>query len=75
MNQAQAAREIGSLVNRIMALAKEAGLHVGIKITPLDLAKQIDTFGADSLLPRCNAHKPVQHRDGKPPWCGKCGMP
>jgi len=21
----------------------------------------------------CVSHKPVQHRDGKPPWCRKCG--
>lgn len=22
----------------------------------------------------CSNHKPVQHRDGKPPWCNKCGL-
>lgn len=22
----------------------------------------------------CSDHKPVQHRDGKPPWCNKCGL-
>lgn len=21
---------------------------------------------------RCGNHKPVQHRDGKPPWCNTC---
>lgn len=23
---------------------------------------------------KCENHKPVQHRDGKPPWCKKCGL-
>lgn len=22
----------------------------------------------------CENHKPVQHRDGKPPWCRECGL-
>lgn len=22
---------------------------------------------------QCDQHKPVQHRDGKPPWCRACG--
>lgn len=22
----------------------------------------------------CSNHKPVQHRDGKEPWCKKCGL-
>lgn len=22
----------------------------------------------------CTDHKPVQHRDGKPPWCKECGL-
>lgn len=22
----------------------------------------------------CNEHEPVQHRDGKPPWCNACGL-
>jgi hypothetical protein len=22
----------------------------------------------------CPVHKPVQHRDGKPPWCPVCGL-
>lgn len=22
----------------------------------------------------CSNHKPVQHRDGKPPWCKECGL-
>lgn len=22
----------------------------------------------------CNNHNPVQHRDGKPPWCKACGL-
>ena len=24
--------------------------------------------------PSCSEHKPVQHRDGKPPWCNRCGL-
>ena len=27
---------------------------------------------ADQLT--CQSHFPVQHRDGKPPWCHSCGM-
>lgn len=23
--------------------------------------------------PECRAHKEVQHRDAKPPWCDRCG--
>lgn len=23
--------------------------------------------------PHCPNHKEVQHRDGKPPWCNRCG--
>lgn len=23
--------------------------------------------------PDCPNHKEVQHRDGKPPWCNRCG--
>lgn len=22
----------------------------------------------------CTAHRPTQHRDGKPPWCRACGL-
>ena len=22
----------------------------------------------------CPDHRPVQHRDGKPPWCSACGL-
>lgn len=24
--------------------------------------------------PTCPEHRPVQHRDGKEPWCGLCGL-
>lgn len=24
--------------------------------------------------PACSDHKPVQHRDGKEPWCDRCGL-
>lgn len=24
-------------------------------------------------FPECDGHKEVQHRDGLPPWCRKCG--
>lgn len=26
-----------------------------------------------AILAACPNHFPVQHRDGKPPWCGRCG--
>lgn len=29
--------------------------------------------GFDNLKPE-HDHKPVQHRDGKPPWCKLCGL-
>ena len=25
-------------------------------------------------IPRCSTHLPMQHRDGKPPWCRNCGL-
>ena len=25
-------------------------------------------------VPECEVHDPVQHRDGKPPWCRSCGL-
>lgn len=28
---------------------------------------------AEAPWPECGQHKEVQHRDGKPPWCGRCG--
>ena len=30
--------------------------------------------GMNSTPPTCTAHNPVQHRDGKPPWCNTCGL-
>lgn len=27
-----------------------------------------------SVKKGCSDHKPVQHRDGKPPWCKECGL-
>ncbi|MGX9348141.1 hypothetical protein [Microbacterium sp. KNMS] len=29
--------------------------------------------GAAAVL-ACESHRPVQHRDGKPPWCNSCGL-
>lgn len=31
-----------------------------------------DTITSAALDP-CPDHKPVQHRDGSPPWCNTCG--
>lgn len=28
----------------------------------------------DSARTRCDGHLPVQHRDGKGPWCNRCGL-
>lgn len=30
--------------------------------------------GSEQEMAMCPDHKPVQHRDGKPPWCNKCGL-
>jgi len=38
--QAKAAAKIGELVNRILALAPEAGISIGIKIEPARKGKQ-----------------------------------
>lgn len=32
-----------------------------------------DEVGPEEMIV-CSGHKPVQHRDGKPPWCKKCGL-
>ena len=32
-----------------------------------------EDFSIDSSQ-LCADHKPVQHRDAKPPWCRKCGL-
>lgn len=29
---------------------------------------------AHAHRPLCTDHRTVQHRDGKPPWCPKCGL-
>jgi hypothetical protein len=29
---------------------------------------------AQVASPEFHHHKPVQHRDGKPPWCNHCGL-
>mgnify|MGYP003585571553 CR=1 FL=1 len=27
-----------------------------------------------NIMSDCQDHRPVQHRDGKPPWCKTCGL-
>lgn len=31
-------------------------------------------LGGGEAKPTCAEHRPVQHRDAKPPWCKKCGL-
>lgn len=33
-----------------------------------------DVSGKHTRPIDCPDHKPVQHRDGKPPWCRTCGL-
>lgn len=37
-----------------------------------------DNYAGEEIVPplekRIHDHKPVQHRDGKPPWCKECGL-
>ena len=37
----------------------------------LDAADQLDAI---TPQPGCPTHRPVQHRDGKVPWCHACGL-
>lgn len=32
------------------------------------------TWPPSILDVRCSEHKPVQHRDARPPWCDSCGL-
>lgn len=48
---------------------EKAMLVLEVKRPELDL--DLDEMG--TVL--CMDHKPVQHRDGKPPWCRNCGQP
>lgn len=34
-----------------------------------EIAQAFVSIGSDE-----HEHKPVQHRDGKPPWCNECGL-
>ena len=27
-----------------------------------------------NIMSDCPGHRPVQHRDARPPWCNKCGL-
>lgn len=36
---------------------------------------EVEVIGTEeSGDPRCADHKPVQHRDARPPWCNSCGL-
>lgn len=37
-------------------------------------ARQPETTTAESSPWQHDGHRPVQHRDGKPPWCDACGF-
>lgn len=38
------------------------------------LVELLDHYTSETPLIRCLTHIPVQHRDGKKPWCETCGM-
>ena len=42
----------------------------------VDIAKVFEEYlkGDVDNKEVCTDHKPIQHRDGKPPWCRECGL-
>ena len=54
----------------------EPGLPLHILWLPVlveaPLAGYMHEKPGQSAEPVCANHKPVQHRDGKPPWCNTC---
>lgn len=38
------------------------------------LVELLDHYTSETPLIRCLTHIPIQHRDGKEPWCETCGM-
>lgn len=66
----------------------KGSLYIGTSMSPA-LVEQAPTMGMGSHLhysrgrlvwhlfavsPLCRNHVPVQHRDGKEPWCHACGL-
>lgn len=52
---------------------------VAVAHTQAVIASLIDqglafTKAPPAMLPVCQDHRPVQHRDGKPAWCRNCGL-
>lgn len=45
-----------------------------ITVEVMDLLDAADQLDAITPQPGCPAHRPVQHRDGKVPWCHACGL-
>lgn len=37
------------------------------------LPEYVEELPGVPAQPECDNHKPVQHRDGRPPWCNECG--
>lgn len=52
--------------------AAEATVRVAFDLANA-LRKAADEIDAQQI-PADHEHKPVQHRDGKPPWCKGCGL-
>lgn len=60
--------------------ASSVRLSVGLEDVP-DLRRDIEqalaaavTGEVTAMRTTCGKHEPVQHRDGKPPWCEECGL-
>lgn len=52
-----------------------ARLHGAYVNQPDSILVAVDRFlrALSGDLPLCADHRPIQHRDGKPPWCRTCG--
>lgn len=84
---AEARRQVGHIEDKSMrerlisdlANALEAATRVPVQGEPNEHCCKHPKCPGDSLCccqgePNvCLDHKPVQHRDGKPPWCNTCG--
>lgn len=68
--------QIDSAVLRKLGLVHLGDATIEVPVQ-FDVPLPIDDPGGWGQTPyaeKCTQHAPVQHRDGKPPWCNECGL-
>jgi predicted transcriptional regulator len=61
--------EVASDLGTSRAKVLRAAVEACMRLTPDEWKTALEA----GMLEGCSDHKPVQHRDGKPPWCPTCG--